>query len=278
MPVTVEVPETVEDVVGALGGDGAVVIAGGTQVMPRLNNEVHGIATLVSLRRAGLGGIDVERSGGEASGRDRYDHATVGAATTLAALGADDRLAFLHPVVESIASPSIRNLATVGGNLFVAQPYGDLAVALLALDAEADLAGSGRATRAVEELVNDGPPAGAVVTAVRFALPQTFRYVKAMRRRLNSASIVTVAAALTLDGDTVTAARIALGGAGAAPRRAPAAEAALTGGPLTAERAEAAGRAALDDAEPFSDSYASAWYRGRVLPVHVRRALIGEAA
>ena len=40
MPVSVEVPETVEDVVGALGGDGAVVIAGGTQVMPRLNTEV----------------------------------------------------------------------------------------------------------------------------------------------------------------------------------------------------------------------------------------------
>ena len=226
MPVSVEVPETVEDVVGALR-DGAVVIAGGTQVMPRLNTEVTGIATLVSLRRARLGGITVDR-----------DDATVGAATTLSQLGADDRLAFLRPVVESIASPSIRNLATVGGNLFVAQPYGDLAVALLALDAEADLAGAGAATRAVEELVHDGPPAGGVVTA----------------------------------------ARIALGGAGPAPRRAPSAEAALIGGPLDAERAEAAGRAALDDAEPFTDAYASAWYRGRVLPVHVRRALIGEAA
>jgi len=267
MPVSVEVPETVEDVVGALGDDGAVVIAGGTQVMPRLNTEVTGIGTLVSLRRAGLGGITVDR-----------DDATVGAATTLAQLGADDRLAFLRPVVESIASPSIRNLATVGGNLFVAQPYGDLAVALLALDAEADLAGAGAAARAVEDLVHDGPPAGGVVTAVRFAIPQTFRYVKAMRRRLNSGSIVTVAAALTVEDGTVTAARIALGGAGPAPPRAPSAGAARIGGPLDAERAEAAGRAALEDAEPFTDAYASAWYRGRVLPVHVRRALIGEAA
>ena len=47
---------------------------------------------------------------------------------------------------------------------------------------------------------------------------------------------------------------------------------------FAAERAEAAGRAALEDAEPFTDAYASAWYRARVLPVHVRRALIGEAA
>jgi hypothetical protein len=55
-----------------------------------------------------------------------------------------------------------------------------------------------------------------------------------------------------------------------------AAEAALAGGRLDHDRAEAAGRAALQDAEPFDDAYASAWYRGRVLPVHVRRALLGE--
>src|SRR5687768_5746118 len=131
MPITVETPESVADVVGALG-DGAVVIAGGTHVMPRINTEAHDVAKLVSLRRVGLAGIEVD------AGR-----ATVGAATTLARVGADERLAFLAPAVESIASPTIRNLATVGGNLFVAQPYGDLAVALLALDAEVDLAGPG---------------------------------------------------------------------------------------------------------------------------------------
>ena len=97
-----------------------------------------------------------------------------------------------------------------------------------------------------------------------------------MRRKQNSASIVTVAAVLELDGDTVTAARIALGGAGARPVRATAAEQALAGGPLDHDRATAAGEAALQDAEPFDDAYASAWYRGRVLPVHVRRALLGE--
>ena len=72
--------------------------------------------------------------------------------------------------------------------------------------------------------------------------------------------------------------RLALGGAGRTPIRSAAAEAVLAGGPLDRERAEAAGRAALEDAEPFTDAYASAWYRARVLPVHVRRALIGEAA
>jgi CO/xanthine dehydrogenase FAD-binding subunit len=262
MTVTVETPESVADVIGALG-DGAIVLAGGTHVMPRINTEAHDTATLVSLRRAGLAGIEVD------DGR-----ATIGAATTLSRVGADERLAFLRPVVESIASPTIRNLATVGGNLFVEQPYGDLAVALLALDAEVEVAASGgTAIRPVADVLERGLAPGEIVTAVRFALPGDgdWRYTKAMRRRLNSASIVTVAAVLS-------APRVALGGAGRRPVRAPSAEAVLAGGPLDRERAAAAGAAALDDAEPFTDAYASAWYRARVLPVHVRRALIGESA
>jgi CO/xanthine dehydrogenase FAD-binding subunit len=255
--ITVEVPESVADVVGALG-DGAIVLAGGTQVMPAVTTAAPAVERLVSLRHAGLAGIEVDG-----------DRVTIGAATTLARVGADERLAFLEPVIESIASPSIRNLATVGGNLFVDQPYGDLAVALLALDAEVAVAGpDGDGTRGVAEL-GDLPP-GHVVTAVRFALPGDFRYLKAMRRRLNSASIVTVAAVLGSEP------RLALGGAGRRPIRSAAAEAVLAAGPLDRERAEAAGRAALDDAEPFTDAYASAWYRARVLPVHVRRALVGE--
>jgi CO/xanthine dehydrogenase FAD-binding subunit len=107
---------------------------------------------------------------------------------------------------------------------------------------------------------------------VRFAIPEELRYTKAMRRRMNSASIVTVAA--VLGGEP----RLALGGAGPRPFRSASAEAVLAGGPLDRERAEAAGRAAADDAEPFTDAYASAWYRARVLPVHVRRALLGETA
>src|SRR5215207_3673457 len=268
MAPTVEVPESVPDVVGELAGDGSVVLAGGTVVMPVVNTTAHDIAALVSLRRAGLRGIAVE------DGR-----AVIGAATTLADVGRDARLAVLRPVIESIASPTIRNLATVGGNLFADQPYGDLAVALLALGAEVDVAGaSGNATRPVADVLRDGVGAREVVTAVAFEVPESgaWRYTKAMSRRQNSASIVTVAAVLELDGDTVRAARIALGGAGARPVRAMSAEQALAGRSLDRPSVEVAAQAALQDAEPFDDAYASAWYRGRVLPVHLRRALLGE--
>jgi CO/xanthine dehydrogenase FAD-binding subunit len=257
MSPVVHVPESVPDAVAALQ-QGAAVLGGGTALMPRLNTSAHDVEALVSLRRAGLDRIEL------ADGV-----ATIGAATTLARLGRDERLAFLHAALETIASPPIRNMATVGGNLFVPQPYGDLAVCLLALDAEVRLA---ERTAPVEEVLEQGAP-GELVTAVSFRIPRPgeWFYTKAMRRRLNSASIITVAAVVTSDG-----ARIALGGAGRRPVRARAAEAALGAGPLDRERVEAAAAAAAADAEPFSDAYASAWYRKRVLPVHVRRALLGE--
>jgi CO/xanthine dehydrogenase FAD-binding subunit len=267
MTPSVEVPDSVAGVVNTLAPD-AMLLAGGTEVMPRITNGANDVQRLVSLRRAGLAGIDLH------AGR-----AVIGAATTLADVGEDERLAVLRPVVESIASPSIRNLATVGGNLFVEQPYGDLAVALLALDAEAAItAPEGERSRPVAEVLDGSVQPGDVVTSVAFDVPEPgrFFYTKAMRRRLNSASIVTVAAVLEFEGESVASARLALGGAGARPVRAAAAEAALAGGPLDQERVEAAARAALENAEPVDDAYASAWYRRRVLPVHVRRALLGE--
>jgi CO/xanthine dehydrogenase FAD-binding subunit len=97
-----------------------------------------------------------------------------------------------------------------------------------------------------------------------------------MRRRLNSAAIVTVAAVITQIDGAVDMARIALGGAGPRPLRARSVEAALQGKPLDPASVAAAAQRAVDDAAPFSDAYASAWYRARVLPVHIRRAILGE--
>jgi aerobic carbon-monoxide dehydrogenase medium subunit len=234
--------------------DGGWLIGGGTVVMPKVNTGAVPVDHLISLRNAGLTGIRVNAN-----------TVSIGAATTLAAVGAHDLLTILHPVIRSIASPPVRNLATVGGNLLVPQPHGDLAVALLALDAKVDLvSANGARTIAV------GEPVGAheIITEIHFGLPAgAWRYRKAMRRRHNSASIVTVAAVL---GDDP---RIALGGVAPHPVRAYAAERILKEDPhAVAEAAEAA----REGTAPFDDAYASAWYRARVLPVHVRRALLGE--
>jgi CO/xanthine dehydrogenase FAD-binding subunit len=113
---------------------------------------------------------------------------------------------------------------------------------------------------------------------VRFALPAdgTFRFLKTGRKAQNTAAIVTVAATITVQGGKVAGCRIALGGVAPSAVRARAAEAALTGRALDRGAAEEAGRRAVEDIAPFDDSYASAWYRARVTPVYVRRALIGE--
>lgn len=261
------VPADVSDAVSLLQPD-AAFLAGGTLLMPVVNTEVSPWQDLVSARRLGLDRIEVTG-----------DSARVGATATLTTLGRDERLAFLQPVVESIASPLIRNLATVGGNLFAPQPYGDLAVALLALDAEVVIAGPEGERRApVQHVLTAGVGPGEIVTRVEFTIPAvgTFFYTKAMRRKLNSASIVTVAAVIEQEAGKVSRARVALGGAGPRPIRAPNVEAALTDEPLNVESVTAASELALMDAAPFTDAYASAWYRARVLPVHIRRAILGE--
>jgi carbon-monoxide dehydrogenase medium subunit len=201
--------------------------------MPRLDPT----ESLVSLRHAGLAGITTEGA-----------TVTLGAATTLAQVGRE--VEFLRSAIESIASPSIRNLATVGGNLFVPQPHGDLAVCLLALDARVHLA-DGRDVGVLE--------AEGLVIAVSFSVPERWFYTKAMRRRQNSASIVTVAS----DGT-----RIALGGVARTPVRAIAAAEALASGDI-----ERAAELSVEAADPFDDAFASAWDRRRDLPVHGRRAM-----
>ncbi len=213
-------PSSAEEAVGLLGQ--GVVMAGGTHVMPRLGPT----ESIISLRGAGLEGIE------------EGERMWIGATTTLTEVG--HRVPFLRSAIESIASPTIRNMATVGGNLFVPQPHGDLAVCLLALDATVDHEGD-------------------LVTGVSFKPPERWFYTKAMRRKQNSASIVTVAS----DG-----VRIALGGVAREPVRARAAEEALAAGDI-----EAAAQLCVEAADPFDDAYASAWYRRRVLGVHVRRAL-----
>ncbi|MEU7740911.1 FAD binding domain-containing protein [Nonomuraea sp. NPDC049158] len=273
----VHVPESAEAVV-ACSARGGWIMGGGTVVMPLVNSGAAPATELVSLRRAGLDGIEV-----------RDGVARIGAAATLAAVGEHPGLAFLRPALRTIASPTIRNQATVGGNLFVAQPYGDLAVCLLALDATCEIAGpDGRRDSPVADVLGSGVGSGEVVVAIRATVPEpgTWYYHKAMRRRLNSAAIVTVASVtrtadgvvasdglVTSDG-VVTSATIALGGVAPRPVRAVSAERLLRGRPLTHEVLTEAGEAARGDIDPFDDAYASAWYRRRVLPVHLRRAFI----
>ena len=116
-------------------------------------------------------------------------------------------------------------MATVGGNLFVKQPYGDLAACLIALDAVATVSDGQRDARRSGRGAGRGGPRGRgeIVTEVSFALPAAgaFRFVKAGRKALNAAAIVTVAAVVARRAAVVAACRIALGGVAPRAVRAP---------------------------------------------------------
>ena len=207
----------------------------------------------------------------------------VGAALSLTEVetGLAGHIPLLDELLPQFASRLIRNRATIGGNLGTGSPIGDLAPALLALDAavvlvsvrgerEVPLAeyftGYRTSVRAEDELVR----------AVRIPLPlaTTTSFQKVAKRRYDDISSVAVAVALDLDGGIVRRVRIGLGGVAAVPVRARATEEALTGRTWGPEAVEQAARVLAAEGSPIDDHRASAAYRSAMLGQALRRLLV----
>ena len=90
-------------------------------------------------------------------------------------------------------------------------------------------------------------------------------------------SIVSVAAAVRLDGDTIAEARVGLGNMGSTPIRATAVEEALVGRPATAEAVREAAARAADGTSPVTDLNGDAEYRRHLATVLTRRAVLTAA-
>lgn len=111
-PLRYEAPSTLEEAVVLLAEDGALLAAGGSDLVPNLKRRQYPTArTIVSLRRvADLVGVRVESDG----------TIRIAALTTLATVVEDSRLPkVLREAAGAVASPQIRNQGTVGGNLCV---------------------------------------------------------------------------------------------------------------------------------------------------------------
>lgn len=194
----------------------------------------------------------------------------------MAAIAAHPGLACLAPVAHSIGGPAVRAMATVGGNLFARAPYGDVAVALLALGAAVTVEGAtGAATVDLEAFLADRAAHPGIVTGVAFDLPAdgAFRFLKVVRRHPHSAAVLSIAACLTDEGGRLAAPRVAYGAMAPTAIRARAVEAVLAGRGFDPSTVEAAKAAAGDGTLPADDAFASAWYRRTVLPVHLGRLL-----
>jgi len=263
MTLTLHTASTIKDASLALASPGTRYMGGGTLTVRAANEGDVSVSTLVRSTEPALSAIEI--AGGTV---------TIGASVTMSAIARHPGLIPLRKVANAIGGPAIRNMATVGGNLFAPSPYGDFAVALLALDATVHRGGSdmpienflsGRDTHAKET----------IVTAVSFKLAiDTFRFLKVSRVKPRGVSVLSIAAVIEQTGGTVTLARIAYGSMADRPIRAKAAEQALVGKALTKDGITAALASAADGTDAPTDAIASGWYRTEVLPVHLGRLLM----
>jgi xanthine dehydrogenase small subunit len=270
MTVTVRTCATLSEAASVLAAErGTRFLAGGTLVMRALNEGDVSIGTVVR---------STDRSFNEI--RTAGARISLGAGATMAEVIANRELAFLHPVARAVGGPAVREAATVGGNLFAPSPYGDVAAALLALDATVAVQGgySGRELPLEEFLGSRDRQGGAIVTALSFNRPaaDAFRFRKVSRVRPKGISVLSIAALLPLAGGRVSGARIAYGAMAPTPVRARAVERALEGRPLDAAGIAPALAVAAEGTAPATDAIASAWYRREVVSVHLGRLLLNE--
>ena len=271
MPVTVKTFASSGEAASALSSDrSARYLGGGTLVMRALNEGDISISTVVRATDRALSRIDTVSS-----------RITIGAGVTFARILAERELGFLHAPARSIGGPAVRNMGTVGGNLFAQNPYGDFTVALLALDATVSVqSGFGARDVPIEEFLQSRErQSGALVVAVSCQKPASaaaFRYRKIARIKPKGGSVITLAAHLPSSGGRISGARIALGSMAATQIRAKAAERALEGRSLDDSAITAAAAAATEGVSPAENALGSAWYRREIVGVHLRRLLSGQ--
>ena len=191
----------------------------------------------------------------------------------------------LGEAVDTIGGPQIRNAGTIGGNTCNGVTSADSASTLMAWDAVVELTGK------------DGGAPGAhpgflylrgkvdlhpdeIQTAIlipKASYENCFgHYIKyAMRNAMDIATTgCSVNVVLSADKKTIQRARIAYGVAGPVPMRAPSAEAAAQGKPLTGETAEAFAKAVLQDIHPRDSWRASKDFREHIAVEMAKRCLI----
>ena len=268
MTVTVKTFARLADAATALSTERrALFLAGGTLIMRAVNEADPAIETILRSTDPSFLSITVSSSRVE-----------LAAGVTMAAILAERELAFLHPVARAVGGPAVREAATVGGNLFAPSPYGDFAAALLALDAMVTLAGGyGQRELPLEEFLGRRERDAGLVASVAFKRPATGTYRVATVTRVHpqGLSVLSIAPQLPLASGRIAGARIAYGAMARLPVRAKAAERALEGRSLDAAGIASALPVAADGTSPADDAIASAWWRREILPVHLRRLLLG---
>ena len=275
-------PATLEDAlrIKSEAGADARIIAGGTDLILKMRDQVYSPTLLIDLQNIALNRISVST-----------DFVCIGANTTHSQLLASADIASQYPAIaqacREFAGPPIRNRGTVGGNIVNASPAADLVPPLMAYDSSVLLTSSSGVREVALADFFEGPgqtvmAQDEILTEVRLAKmpPATAStFIKLGQRRSMAISMVSVATRLTLDDKgKLSDARIVLGSVAPTPIHARTAEKTLAGEVPSHELLGRAATEAGDDATPISDVRASEAYRKNMTEVLVRRALLANFA
>ena len=266
---------SVEEAVSALAA-GARPVAGGTDLVVGARQGKAPLPdSLVAIHR-----IDALRGIGLQAGLLR-----IGALASHEEIESDpvirEKFTGLADASGIVGSHATRHVGTLGGNVMNASPAMETGGPLMCLGAHVVLVSSrGERRAAVDELFT-GPgksiaEADELMTAVEIAEPAPgtgSAYVRLEYRRQMEIAIVGASAAVTLDGGTVTAARVAITALAPVIHRVPEAEAALTGSDGSDQAVEAAASAAAAASRPISDVRGSDAYRRAMAAVITKRAV-----
>ncbi len=271
-------PTSVDEAVSLLREHSdAKVLAGGQSLMPVLRLRLAAPESIVDIQK-----IDELRGV-----RDDGDALVIGAMTPHSTVQSDplvsEHARLISLATATIADPQVRHRGTFGGSLAHADPAGDLPAVAVALDASFVIAGpDGRRTVAAGDFFQ-----GVFSTAlaedellVEVRVPKYTgwgAHYEKFNRVAQQWSIVAVAAAVRLDGDSIAEARVALTNMGSTPIRAIAVEDALIGRPATAEAVRSAAARAADGTSPVTDLNGDAEYRRHLATVLTRRAVLAAA-
>lgn len=251
------------------------VLAGGTDLLIWNFIRKREAATLMSL--SALHGLD------------RIDYAPgeglrIGARVKVARLLTDPHVAAKFPALYeaayTFATPQIRNMATVMGNILRASPAGDCSCALLALGGQVVLQ-SREGQRLVD--IDDFWVSYGVTArrsdelAVELRVPEPAPTSRSAFHRLTRVhedlAKLNVAVRLELHQNTCQQARIAMGCVGPTPLRLKKTERLLEGAVIGEALLQQVAKAAQEEIAPIDDQRSTADYRRQVAGVILRRVL-----
>ena len=269
-------PDSLEEALSLLGeyGESAKILAGGQSLMPLMAFRLVRPAVLVDLGRIeALGHYEL------VSGR-----LTIGAMVTHRTIELDHRITsrchMLREALDVLGHVAIRNVGTVGGSLAHADPTAEWLAVALAMDGRIMVAGP----RGNRDVAADAFATGwmttclspdEIVTGVHLDMPGpgTGSAFEEVARRHGDFAVVGVAARVSLAGEAITGARIALAGASSTPIRAHRAEALLAGTALSGPDLDAMCEAAASETDPIADLHGSVEYKRHLARVLTRRTV-----